>query len=401
MSTATVRTVLPLSLVTATSMLAMDLYLPAVPVLQAQLAIGVAAAQATVAIFLAGLAASQLVWGEALNQLGPRRCLQWGVGALALASAVCALAPGIETLLAMRLVQGIAAGAATVIAPSVVRATLSDTDLVKGIAAISMVEAIVPAAGPALGALLLPLVDWRGLFWIVAGIALAVLPFVVRVAPARLPGLDHDARSGWRDILRNRRFLRLALSHALCVGALLMFVASAPQLMANVLHLPPSAFAALQVVGVGAFIIMASQSGRIARRLGNGGAVHLGAWTQLGLCSTLLVGAATTTLPFAAIAVFWAGFCGALAVRGPPAFGDALTLPAAQLGRASALLVLALLCMGSLGTQLVAPFMAGDSIVPLAAAMLTMLLASIVLVLPYPPRPATSGVSLAQPPVRH
>lgn len=387
MSTATVRTVLPLSLVTATSMLAMDLYLPAVPVLQAELGIGVAAAQATVAIFLAGLAASQLLWGEALNRLGPRRCLQWGVGTLVLASAACALAPGIESLLVTRLLQGIAAGAATVIAPSVVRATLSDAELVKGIAAISMVEAIVPAAGPVLGALLLKVIDWRGLFWIVAGIALAVLPFVVRIAPRQLPGLGLAARSGWRDILRNRRFVRIALSHALCIGALLMFVASAPQLMANALHLPPSAFATLQVVGVSAFIVMASQSGRIARRVGNGGAVHLGAWIQLGLCSTLLVGAATTTLPFAAVAVFWAGFCGALAVRGPPAFGDALTLPPAQLGRASGLLVLALLSIGSLGTQLVAPFMAGDSIVPLATAMLVMLLASIGLVLPYPPRP--------------
>ena len=297
MSTATVRTVLPLSLVTATSMLAMDLYLPAVPVLQAELGIGVAAAQATVAIFLAGLAASQLLWGEALNRLGPRRCLQWGVGTLVLASAACALAPGIESLWVTRLLQGIAAGAATVIAPSVVRATLSDTDVVKGIAAISMVEAIVPAAGPVLGALLLKVIDWRGLFWIVAGIALAVLPFVVRIAPRQLPGLGLAARSGWRDILRNRRFVRIALSHALCIGALLMFVASAPQLMANALHLPPSAFATLQVVGVSAFIVMASQSGRIARRLGNGGAVHVGAWIQLGLCSTLLVGAATTTLP--------------------------------------------------------------------------------------------------------
>ncbi|HSW03502.1 MFS transporter [Aquabacterium sp.] len=387
MSTATIRTVLPLSLVTATSMLAMDLYLPAVPVLQTQLSIGVTAAQATVAIFLAGLALSQLLWGEALNRLGPRRCLQWGIGALVLASAACALAPGITTLLVMRFVQGIAAGAATVIAPSVVRATLGDAGVVRGIAAISMVEAIVPAAGPVLGALLLQLIDWRGLFWIVAGIALAVLPFVVRVAPMRLPGLDLAARSGWRDILRNRRFVRIALSHALSVGALLMFVASAPQLLANALHLPPSAFAALQVIGVSAFIAMASQSGRIARSLGNGGAVHLGAWIQVGLCSALLIGAVTSALPFAAVAVFWAGFCGALAVRGPPAFGDALTLPSAQLGRASALLVLALLCVGSLGTQGVAPFMAGDSIVPLAAAMLAMQLASIGLVLPYPPRP--------------
>jgi predicted MFS family arabinose efflux permease len=384
MRSPSIRTVLPLSLVTATGMLAMDLYLPAVPALQADLAIGVTAAQATVAVFLAGLALSQLLWGEALNRLGPRRCLQWGVLALVLASAGCALAPDIETLLALRLLQGIAAGAATVIAPCVVRATLNDEETVRGIAAISMVEALVPAGGPVLGAALLQVVDWRVLFWIVAGTALAVLPFVVRVAPARLPGLDGAAPGGWRTVLANGRFVRIALSHALCIGALLMFVSSAPQLVVNALQLPASAFAALQVIGVTAFILMASLSGRIAARLGTARAVQLGAWLQLGLCSALLAGAALTTPPLAAIALFWAGFCAALAVRGPPAFGDALTLPAAQLGHASALLTLALLAIGSLGTQLVAPFMAGASLVPLAAAMAAMLLASLALVSPYP-----------------
>lgn len=388
MPSASVRTVLPLSLVTATSMLAMDLYLPAVPVLQADLAIGVTPAQATVAVFLAGLALSQLLWGEALNRLGPRRCVQWGVVALVLASAGCALAPGIETLLVLRLLQGVAAGAATVIAPSVVRATLDDRDTVKGIAAISMVEAIVPAAGPVLGALLLQWIDWRGLFWIVAGVALAVLPFVVRIAPARLPGLDAAAPGRWRDILADRRFVRIALSHALCVGALLTFVASAPQLVVHALQRPASAFAVLQVTGVAAFIALASQSGRIARRLGHGGAVHLGAWIQIGLCAALLATALCVELSFAVVAVFWAGFCGALAVRGPAAFGDALALPPALLGRASALLVLALLCVGALGTQAVAPYMAGASLVPLAAGMLAMVLASLALVWPYPPRPA-------------
>jgi DHA1 family bicyclomycin/chloramphenicol resistance-like MFS transporter len=114
---------------------------------------------------------------------------------------------------------------------------------------------------------LLQLIDWRGLFWIVAGTSMVVLPFVVRIAPARLPGLGSAQRSGWRDVLSNRRFARIALSHALCVGALLMFVASTPQLMVNALHSPTSAFAVLQVIGVSAFIVTASQSRRLAKRL--------------------------------------------------------------------------------------------------------------------------------------
>lgn len=381
---ASLRTLLPLALLTGTSMLAMDLYLPAVPALQADLAIGVTPAQATIAIFLAGLAASQLLWGELLNRIGPRRCVAWSVSLLALASAGCALAPGIELLLALRLLQGVAAGAATVVAASVIRATLPDADAVRGMATIASIEAIVPAAGPVLGTLLLLCSGWRSTFWIVALAAALVLPLVVRVAPRQLPGLDVHAPSRYRDILGNGSFARLALSHACALGALFTFVGSAPQLLQHALRMPPGAFAALQVVGVLGFMLVATQSGRISRRIGAGRAVHTGAWVQIALCTALAAGSLLATPSFAVLALFWCLFCGALAVRGPAAFSEALRVPPAQMGRASAMMVLLLLVAGAAGIQGVAPFLAGASVAPLAGAMVAMTVASLALVLPYP-----------------
>ena len=79
MSAASIRTVLPLALVTCTSMLAMDFYLPAVPSLQAWFGIEVTLAQATIAVFLAGLAVSQVVWAEIMARLGPRSTVRIGV----------------------------------------------------------------------------------------------------------------------------------------------------------------------------------------------------------------------------------------------------------------------------------------------------------------------------------
>ena len=72
-SAASIRTVLPLAFITCTSMLAMDFYLPAVPSLQTWFGIDVTLAQATIAVFLAGLAASQLVWAEVMARLGRAR----------------------------------------------------------------------------------------------------------------------------------------------------------------------------------------------------------------------------------------------------------------------------------------------------------------------------------------
>lgn len=379
-----VASVLPLAAVTATSMLAMDLVLPAVPALQRGLGATVEQAQAVVAVFLLGLALSQLAWGELMSRWGPRRTLLVaGVGLVA-TSAGCALAGDIATLLVLRFVQGVAAGAAPVVATSVARASLSDEHAVRGIALIAMVESMVPAAGPVAGALLLGWTDWRGLFALLTLAALAVLPVVLRVVPRELPGLDRGAPAGWRDVLGNRRFRRLALSHALAFGALLMFVASAPQLMVHAMGRDAGDFALLQVVGVAGFASVASQSGRIAQRLGRARAVQGGALVQAAVCLLLVALSWHGAPPFALLAALWALFCGALAVRGPAAFAEALTLPAAQLGRASALMVLALLAAGALATQAVAPFMDRPSALPLAAGMAALTVASFLMVVRWP-----------------
>lgn len=365
-------------------MLAMDFYLPAVPSLQAWFGIEVTLAQATIAVFLTGLAVSQLVWAEIMARLGPRSTVRIGVWVLVSASSGAALAPNIQTLIVMRTIQGIAAGAATVVAPSVVRATLRDVDAVRGLAAIAMVEAIVPAAGPVLGAVVLVFADWRATFLVVAALTLAVLPFAVRAAPRELPGLDRRVVSTYASILSNRRYTRLAVSHALSMGALLTFIASAPQLLAHALGRGAPSFAALQVIGVVAFMIMASQAGRISARFGAPRAVQLGSGIQLAVCLVMFLGGQLFELGFSAFAVFWFLFCGALAVRGPAAFSEALKVPASQLGRASAMLVLMILLAGAIGTQLVAPFMAGRSPSGLLLGLVVPCAISMALVVSYP-----------------
>jgi predicted MFS family arabinose efflux permease len=246
----------------------------------------------------------------------------------------------------------------------------------------------VPAAGPVLGTALLVVADWRATFWVLAVLSLAALPFAVRATPRHLPGLGAAHSASLAALLRDRRFVRLAASHALCIGALLTFVASAPQMLHHALGLDAAAFAALQLVGVASFMLMASQSARFSRRLGTAGAVRAGALAQVALCLVWLLATAFDMLSPVVLALFWSGFCGTTAVRGPPAFSDALDVTPAQLGRAAAVLTLALLLAGAVGTQAVAPFMDGRSAVPLASALLLMCALSLLLVTPYPHKPA-------------
>ena len=73
-----------------------------------------------------------------------------------------------------------------------------------------------------------------------------------------------------------------------------------------------------------------------------------------------------------------------LAVRGPAAFSEALAVPAPQMGRASALLVLALLAAGAVGTQAAALFLEGSGTVAVASVMVALTLTSAALVARYP-----------------
>jgi MFS family permease len=360
----------------------MDMYLPAVPDMQRAQGLSVTQGQATVAVFLAGLAASQLFWGEALHRWGARRCTAAGLALLVVGSIGCALADDYALLLLMRLLQGIGGGASTVVVPAVIKGTLGEHDSHRGIAAVSMIEAIVPAAGPVLGTLLLLVVDWRWTFGVVAVATLAAAPFALRASPLAPPA-HGESGGGYGALLRDGRFVRLALAHSLSFAALFVFVASGPQVLNRMWG--AHAFALAQVAGVAAFIAAASQSGRIGERLGRGRTVQFGGWMHLALCAVFAALVAADLAAFGVVLVFWALFCGTLGVRGPAAFSDTLNVPLPQIGRASALLVLMLLVASAAATQLTAFFLDAHGVLAVAIAMVLLAAASLALVLRYPP----------------
>ena len=86
----------------------MDLYLPALPALTAELGAATSIAQLTVTACLIGLAVGQLVAGPLSDRFGRRGILLVGVVAYIVTSLLCAVSPTVELLIAARLVQGLA-----------------------------------------------------------------------------------------------------------------------------------------------------------------------------------------------------------------------------------------------------------------------------------------------------
>ena len=377
------RLAIPLASLTALGLLASDLYLPAIPVMAAELGASILSAQATMALFMAALALSQLAWGWAADHFGDRRTIMAGTVLLGGGSLVCAMAAGIDWMLAGRLLQGLGAGAATVAVPALIRRRFNEADAVKALAMVAIAESTIPAVGPVAGAAIVLYADWRTTFWLIAAMSLLLLPLVARIvgrAPHTPPAAT-ATRRGYAPLLRNRRYLRYALSYAIMFGALLMYVASAPVLVTHALGLGIEAFAILQICGVLAFMVGASAAVRMVKRLGQQWLLRSGTLLQFlagaGLMGMALAGLAGTR-GLVALAVLAALFCGGLGLRGPATMGGALYAAGDDAGKGAGLLMfLAFACVAG-ATQLVAPFL-HYGLLPLGGLLFAMVSASALL----------------------
>ncbi|WP_313572298.1 MFS transporter, partial [Comamonas terrigena] len=98
-----------------------DLYLPALPLLTAQLQAPLAQTQLTLTALLLAFGGSQLVWGPVSDRWGRRPVLLAGLALYVVAALGCALAPSMDWLVAWRTLQGVATGAGVMAARAIVR----------------------------------------------------------------------------------------------------------------------------------------------------------------------------------------------------------------------------------------------------------------------------------------
>ena len=285
--------VLALGGLSALGPLSLDLYLPALPTLTADLGAGETAGQLSLSLCMIGLAVGQLLVGPLTDRVGRRVPLLVGSALFALSAGLCALAPSIGMLLALRLLGGLAGGAGIVIARAMVRDLYGGPQLARVFALLTLVMGVAPIGAPLLGGLLLVVTSWRGVF-----AALAALGIVLLVAAATLGetlpaqrrtagGLAAIGRA-LRTVLADRTFLLPALVGAVGVCGMFVYIAMASFVLQRAYGLSAQQFAL--VFGVNAVGILvtgrlsASLVGRLgAARLLTAGVVGRGAGVRVGV----------------------------------------------------------------------------------------------------------------------
>src|SRR5260370_25533041 len=123
------------------------------------------------------LAAGMIGAGRWADRLGRRRVFLAGMGVFTVASAICAIAPGVGVLVAARVVQGFGAAALTPASLALILRAFPKSRVPQAIALWGAAGALAAAVGPTIGGLFVEAWGWRSVFVVNVPLVIAVAIF--------------------------------------------------------------------------------------------------------------------------------------------------------------------------------------------------------------------------------
>jgi len=292
------RLTLVLGAVMATGPLALDMYLPALPTLEAEFAASTARVQHTVSAYLFGMGLGQLAFGPLTDRFGRKRPLLVGLGIFALASAGCALAHSIDSFVLLRFAQALGGSAGMVVIRAVIRDRFDALQSARVLSLMMLVMGVAPILAPLAGGLLLVKGSWHWIFWVLAAYALfcvaAVFLFLEESHPpdARAPSVGR-ALAGVLPLMRDKRFLGPDLVFIAAFGAFFAYLAAAPFVFIRFFSVPADRFGWYFGANALGFITVSQLNRRLLAGRGPRRVLGWGVYL-LGVAALLLLACALT-----------------------------------------------------------------------------------------------------------
>jgi DHA1 family bicyclomycin/chloramphenicol resistance-like MFS transporter len=209
--------------------LAIDTYLPALPLMADSFAVSVPDVEFTLSLYLLGTALGQLVCGPLSDHLGRRPVGTFGLLLYLVTSLLIAISDQLWQLYSLRFLQAIGGGATVVICAASVRDHFDGRRAARVITLIGLVMLCAPLIAPALGTVLNQTLGWRAIFYFLAVYA-AIMLWVLRAGLPVMPAVRKSrasvaevSRAYWR-VLSHRRGLGYILSNGLAFAAMFAFI---------------------------------------------------------------------------------------------------------------------------------------------------------------------------------
>lgn len=250
-----------------------DTYLPSFPAIAADLHASPVQMQQTLSVYMGAFAVMTLVYGPVSDAFGRRPVLLVSAVAYLLSSIACMFADSIESLIALRAVQGLAAASGLVVGRAVVRDAFEGSEARQVMSNIIVIFLVAPAFAPVIGGLLEEWLGWRSVFGFLALLAVLMLLLIRFGLPETLPrprrqsGHPVAIARVYLFALRRPIFMLPVLMSATSFGAFFIYISAAPTIVYDHLHLGVNDFGYYFIPIVAAMMAGAWLAGRTAKRV--------------------------------------------------------------------------------------------------------------------------------------
>lgn len=313
-----------LVMATASSALAMNVFLPSLPAMARHFDADYSVVQLAVALYLVATAVLQLFIGPASDRFGRRPVLLICFSVFLVGTLAAIFAPTIEVLLACRILQAFSA-AGMVLSRAIVRDTVGPDQAASKIGYVTMGMTLVPMVGPIIGGFLDELYGWQSTFLLTLAFGLTAFAIIwVDLGETNLrpsSSLFAQVRS-YPELIRSERFWGYTLTAAFTSGTFFAFLGGGPYVASEIFGLSPSQYGFyFGFVSVG-YLVGNFLSGRLSSRLG----------INRMLMTGNIVAASGMSVP---LILYFAGYVSPASLFIPVMFvglGNGMTLPNAMAG---------------------------------------------------------------------
>lgn len=377
------REIIILAALSMLGALSIDAYLPALPSIARHFSVSLAASQQTLSVYLFAFAFMMLFYGTLSDSFGRRPVILGSLTLYFLSSLGAGLSNSLEELIFFRLVQGLSAGAGSVVGRAVVGDLLTGAEAQRAMSYISVVFGLAPAIAPVLGGWLQTAFGWRSIFGFIALFSLILLAICLRCLPESLQREHRHAFhfsvivSNYWSVARHGEFIFRCLALAFSFSGVMLYVAGAPSFVMDVLHLPVTSFGWLFIPLIGGMTIGSLAAGRVSHHWKPAFTISTGYAIMILSSVTSVVYSllCTVSIPWVIVPLTLYSF--GMSLVSPAMTMETLELFPKVRGLASSLQGFSFMLIFALGSGLICPLLFGSAFKMAAAALSGLLLSGI------------------------
>ncbi|TCW00262.1 Bcr/CflA family multidrug efflux MFS transporter [Biostraticola tofi] len=252
--------------------LAIDMYLPALPIIADEFAVSAGSVQMTLSAYVLGFAVGQMFYGPLADSLGRKPVIMFGTFFFAIAAGACALSQSVEQLINMRFLHGLSAAAASVVINALMRDMFKKDDFSRMMSFVVLVMTVAPLLAPIIGGWLLVFFSWHAIFWTIGAAALVATVLVMLYIRETLPKERRHAFSlrttigNFATLFRHKRVFSYMLASGFSFAGMFSYLSAGPFVYIDLNGVSPQNFGyyfALNVIFL--FIITLINSRSVAR----------------------------------------------------------------------------------------------------------------------------------------